>query len=181
MSSSVTFIADKLGLDFALIHRKRTNGQDVKVPEDRMELLVGDVKGKTVILVDDMIDTGLTVILATKLLKDAGATKIYVLASHGMPIILISSSSDDKRRTSPLISMVISSGIFADTKIGKLLSLPIEKLVVTNTVPQSENVKASESKLDILDVSPLLAESIRRTHNGESFNILFGEVGLSAD
>jgi len=101
-----------------------------------------------------MIDTGLTVILATKLLKDAGATKIYVLASHG---------------------------IFADTKIGKLLSLPIEKLVVTNSVPQSENVKASESKLDILDVSPLLAESIRRTHNGESFNILFGEVGLSAD
>jgi len=145
-----------------------------------MELLVGDVKGKTVILVDDMIDTGLTVILATKLLKDAGATKIYVLASHGMPII-IPSSSDDNRRTSPLISMMISSGIFADTKIGELLSLPIEKLVVTNTVPQSENVKASEGKLDILDVSPLLAESIRRTHNGESFNILFGEVGLSAD
>jgi ribose-phosphate pyrophosphokinase len=52
-----------------------------------MELLVGNVKGKTVILVDDMIDTGLTVILATKLLKDAGAAKIYVLASHGMRII----------------------------------------------------------------------------------------------
>jgi ribose-phosphate pyrophosphokinase len=46
-------------------------------------------------------------------------------------------------------------------------------------VPQSENLKVSDNKLDVLDVSPLLAESIRRTHNGESFNILFGEVGLS--
>lgn len=75
--------------------------------------------------------------------------------------------------------MMMSSGIFADTEIGKLLSLPIEKLVVTNSVPQSENVRISEGKLNILDVSPLLSESIRRTHNGESFNILFGEVGLS--
>lgn len=87
MSSSVTTIADKLGLDFALIHRKRTNGPNEKDPEERMELLVGNVKGKTVILVDDMIDTGLTVTLATKLLKDAGAAKIYVLASHGTCII----------------------------------------------------------------------------------------------
>jgi ribose-phosphate pyrophosphokinase len=53
--------------------------------------------------------------------------------------------------------------------------------VVTNSVPQSENVITSEGKLDILDVSPLLSESIRRTHNGESFNILFGEVGLSEE
>ena len=56
-----------------------------------MELLVGNVKGKTVILVDDMIDTGLTVTLAINLLKEAGAAKIYVLASHGMSILLISS------------------------------------------------------------------------------------------
>lgn len=59
-----------------------------------------------------------------------------------------------------------------------LVALPIEKLVVTNSVPQSAHVKSSQGKLDILDVSPLLAESIRRSHNGESFNILFGEVAL---
>lgn len=79
----VTTIADKLGLDFALIHRKRTNGRDEKDPEERMELLVGNVKGKTAILVDDMIDTGRTIALATKLLKEAGCEKIFVLASHG--------------------------------------------------------------------------------------------------
>lgn len=79
----VTTIADKLGLDFALIHRKRTNVQNEQSSEERMELLVGNVKGKTAILVDDMIDTGLTITLATKLLKEAGSEKIYVLASHG--------------------------------------------------------------------------------------------------
>lgn len=75
-------MADKLGLDFALIHRKHKKGTENN-SEDRMELLVGNVKGKTAILVDDMIDTGTTISLATVLLKDAGADKIYVIASHG--------------------------------------------------------------------------------------------------
>lgn len=47
-----------------------------------MELLVGDVRGKVAILVDDMIDTGVTLSLATKALKDNGAATIYVLVSH---------------------------------------------------------------------------------------------------
>jgi ribose-phosphate pyrophosphokinase len=122
-------MADKLGLDFALIHRKRksryrdrgsndsqsqsrsgsTNQSRRQSPdfrvqlsslqmngiepdgsvrgepsdEDGMELLVGNVKDKTVVLVDDMIDTGVTVSLATRLLKDAGAARIFLLASHG--------------------------------------------------------------------------------------------------
>lgn len=70
-------------------------------------------------------------------------------------------------------------GIFAESQIEKLATLPIEKLVVTNSVPQLHNIQAAQGKLDILDVSPLLAESIRRSHNGESFNILFGEVPLA--
>ncbi|KAF8319440.1 phosphoribosyl pyrophosphokinase [Clavulina sp. PMI_390] len=148
----VTTIADKLGLDFALIHRKRTNGQDEKDPEERMELLVGNVKGKTAILVDDMIDTGHTITLATRLLKEAGSDRIYVLASHG---------------------------IFIESQVESLMALPIEKLVVTNSVPQTKHAAIANGKLDIMDVSPLLAESIRRSHNGESFNILFGDVGLT--
>lgn len=83
----VTTIADKLGLDFALIHRKHVGKQapkpDESDTEERMELLVGNVRGKTAILVDDMIDTGRTITLATGLLKEAGAEKIYVIASHG--------------------------------------------------------------------------------------------------
>lgn len=87
----MTTIADKLGLDFALIHRKRANGADEKDPEDRMELLVGNVKGKTAILLDDMIDTGRTITLATRLLKEAGADKIFVIASHGESFEALSS------------------------------------------------------------------------------------------
>ena len=67
--------------------------------------------------------------------------------------------------------------MFADTNIPYLMSLPIERLVVTNTIPQLSNQAASDDKLVILDVSAILAESIRRSHNGESFGILFGEAG----
>lgn len=67
------------------------------------------------------------------------------------------------------------AGIFAEVEIHKLLSLPIEKLVVTNSVPQTKNAESSDGRLDIIDISPILAESVRRSHNGESFNILFGE------
>ena len=51
--------------------------------QESMELLVGNVKGKTCILVDDMIDTGVTLALATNLLNEAGAAKIVILVSHG--------------------------------------------------------------------------------------------------
>jgi len=96
-----------------------------------------------------MIDTGHTIKLATKLLKEAGASRIFVLISHGL---------------------------FAESKFADIINLPIERLVVTNTIPQSSRIAASKNKLSIVDVSVLLAESVRRSHNGESFNILFGEL-----
>jgi ribose-phosphate pyrophosphokinase len=52
--------------------------------------------------------------------------------------------------------------------------LPIERLVVTNTVPQGAHASGC-AKLDVMDVSPTIAESIRRTHNGESISLLFGD------
>ena len=99
--SRVTAIADKLGLDFALIHKKRA----VRGPEapEQMELLVGDVRGKVwdrtfdsiapiqtifdlqvAILVDDMIDTGKTLSLAVRTLHENGAKSIFALISHGL-------------------------------------------------------------------------------------------------
>lgn len=59
--------------------------------------------------------------------------------------------------------------------MAKLATMPIERMVVTNSNPQTENVKLSGGKLSIMDISPTLAESIRRTHNGESISLLFGE------
>jgi ribose-phosphate pyrophosphokinase len=96
----VTAIADKLGVEFALIHKKRDN-KTQNAPE-RMELLVGDVHDKVwthsaqatvwsctnlivqvTILVDDMIDTGHTLSLAARTLKEKGAKTIHALVSHG--------------------------------------------------------------------------------------------------
>jgi len=141
----VTAIADKLGLEFALIHRKR-DGKSENAPE-RMELLVGDVKDKVAILVDDMIDSGKTLTLAAWTLKEKGAKSVHALVSHGL---------------------------LSETNMALIDLLPIEELVVTNTVPQKQHQEACK-KLRTIDVSPIIAESIRRTHNGESISLLFGE------
>ncbi|KAI3616729.1 ribose-phosphate pyrophosphokinase 2 [Moniliophthora roreri] len=140
-----TAIADKLGVEFALIHRQRT-GRTENAPE-RMEILVGDVKDKVAILIDDMIDTGKTLALAAKTLHEKGARSIHALISHGL---------------------------LSETNFGLIDQLPIEKLVVTNTIPQTANGSAC-SKLAVIDISPTIAESIRRTHNGESISQLFKE------
>ena len=208
-------IADRLGVEFALIHRKkaRGGGKDGAVQEEKMEILVGDVRGKVsnvyigtffhfspstsqvVILLDDMIDTGDTLSLATATLHENDAAAIFVLVSH---CTMQSNSASLK----------------------KLSNLPIARLVVTNTLPQThlmeevnEEARANGTvtdgdvvespvalngngvngthamtngvngkqatgvgqKLTVLDISPLLAESIRRTHNGESISLLFGD------
>ncbi|GBE82799.1 phosphoribosyl pyrophosphokinase [Sparassis latifolia] len=141
----VTALADKLGVEFALIHRGRTKNSD-ELPEV-VEVLVGDVRGKVAILVDDLIDTGVTLALATRALRDNGASKVYALISHGL---------------------------LSETKMSMIQDLPMEKLVVTNTIPQHQHALACD-KLVTLDVSPIIAESVRRTHNGESISFLFGD------
>ncbi|KAH9939054.1 phosphoribosyl pyrophosphokinase [Epithele typhae] len=140
----VTAVADKLGVEFALIHRERKRKPGA--PE-RMEVLVGDVRGKVAILVDDMIDTGNTLALAARSLVDNGARKVYAIISHGL---------------------------LSETNMKMIEALPIEQLAVTNSVPQKSH-EAACSKLVTIDVSPTIAESIRRTHNGESISLLFGD------
>ncbi|KAI0263744.1 phosphoribosyl pyrophosphokinase [Gloeopeniophorella convolvens] len=141
----VTAIADKLDLEFALFHRKR-DGKAEDAPE-KMELLVGDVKGKVAILVDDMIDTGTTLSLAARSLKENGALRTIALVSHGL---------------------------FSETRMSLLENLPLDTLVVTNTMPQQDHQQDC-TKLVTLDISATIAESIRRTHNGESISLLFGD------
>ncbi|KAJ7125207.1 phosphoribosyltransferase-like protein [Mycena epipterygia] len=141
----VTAIADKLGVEFALIHRQRDRKRE-NAPE-RMELLVGDVKDKVAILVDDMIDTGHTLTLAANTLHEKGAKAVHVLISHGL---------------------------LSETNLSLIDQLPIVELVVTNTIPQTKHQELC-SKLVTIDVSPTIAESIRRTHNGESISLLFTE------
>lgn len=141
----VTSIADRLNVDFALIHKERKKANEV----DRM-VLVGDVKDRVAILVDDMADTCGTICHAADKLIDAGAVKVYAILTHG---------------------------IFSGPAISRINSAPFEAVVVTNTIPQEEKMKACP-KIQVIDISMILAEAIRRTHNGESVSYLFSHVPL---
>ncbi|ODN83505.1 ribose-phosphate pyrophosphokinase 2 [Cryptococcus amylolentus CBS 6039] len=141
-----TSIADRLNVDFALFHKERKKANEVS----RM-VLVGSVTGKIAILVDDMADTCGTLGLAAKNLLEAGATKVYAFATHGI-------------LSGPALKVIAESGM--------------EKLVITNTIPQSENCEQCE-KIEVVDVSRVLAEVIRRSHFGESVSYLFHEVPYS--
>ncbi|XP_016143701.1 ribose-phosphate pyrophosphokinase 1-like [Sinocyclocheilus grahami] len=141
----VTSIADRLNVDFALIHKERKKANEV----DRM-VLVGDVKDRVAILVDDMADTCGTVCHAADKLVSAGATKVYAILTHG---------------------------IFSGPAISRINNANFEAVVVTNTIPQEDKIKHC-NKIQVIDISMILAEAIRRTHNGESVSYLFSHVPL---
>jgi len=108
-------------------------------------ILVGDVTGKVCILVDDMADTCGTLKLAAQTLMDNGAESVYAAISHG-----------------------VLSGSALET----IQSSTIKELIVTNSIPQKGNRKKCP-KLKVIDIAPMMAETIRRTHNGESISDLF--------
>ncbi|KAF9015153.1 phosphoribosyltransferase-like protein [Cyathus striatus] len=138
-----TSIADRLGVDFALFHKERKKANEVS----RM-VLVGHVKEKIAILVDDMADTCGTLCLAAKHLSEAGATKVYAFVTHG---------------------------ILSGNALKSVEESTLEKLIVTNTLPQQEN-QARCAKIEVIDIGKVLGEVIRRSHYGESVSKLFHEV-----
>ncbi|KAJ3057712.1 hypothetical protein HK102_010917, partial [Quaeritorhiza haematococci] len=138
-----TAIADKLDVDFALIHKERKKANEVS----RM-ILVGDVRGRPCILVDDMADTCGTLGLAAKVLMENGATKVYAIVTHA---------------------------VLSGKAIEVINNSALSKLIVTNTIPH-EDKKLLCPKLDTIDISATFAEAIRRTHNGESISYLFNYV-----
>lgn len=141
----VTAIADKLNIGFALIHKERKRANEVA-----SMVLVGDVSKRTAILVDDMADTCGTICQAAAKLKDAGATKIYAMLTHG---------------------------IFSGNALEKIDAACFEAVVVTNTIPQDQH-RSICKKIKVIDISTILAEAIRRTHNGESVSYLFNNVPM---
>uniref|UniRef100_A0A1I7RR20 ribose-phosphate diphosphokinase n=1 Tax=Bursaphelenchus xylophilus TaxID=6326 RepID=A0A1I7RR20_BURXY len=141
----VTSIADRLNVDFALIHKERKRANEVE-----NMTLVGNVKDRVAILVDDMADTCGTICLAGDKLIEAGAQKVYAVCVHG---------------------------VFSGPALDRLNRSCFEAVVVTNTIPQEENIKRCP-KIQCIDISMILAESIRRTHNGESVSYLFSHVPM---
>lgn len=139
----VASIADKLDVNFALIHKERQKANEVS-----KMVLVGDVSNKVCLLIDDMADTCGTLCKAADVLLTNGAQKVVAIVTHG---------------------------IFSSNAIEKLNNSKLDKIICTNTMPLQDKLKRCP-KLEKLDISPTLAEAIRRLHNGESVSYLFNNA-----
>ncbi|ELK37031.1 Ribose-phosphate pyrophosphokinase 2 [Myotis davidii] len=108
------------------------------------------VGGVKAIPVDDMAHTCGTICHAADKLISAGATQVYAILTHG---------------------------IFSGPAISRMNSAPLEAVVVTNTIPQEDKM-SHRSKIQVIDISMILAEAIRSNHNGESLSYLFSHMPL---
>jgi ribose-phosphate pyrophosphokinase len=132
--------AKRLSASLAIIDKRR----DVPNIAEAMNI-IGDVKDKTAIILDDMIDTAGTLTQGATALKDRDAASIYACCTH------------------PVLS---------GPAVERLEESPIDHLVVTNTIPLSEKAKSC-SKIEVLSVAELLGETIKRIHSSDSVSSLF--------
>jgi ribose-phosphate pyrophosphokinase len=130
--------ANKLDADFVVIDKRRAKHNVVEYMS-----IIGDVKGKNILLVDDLIDTGGTFVTAIKTLKENGAKKIYGIATH------------------PLLS---------GEAVEKINNSEIENLYVTDSIPLKE---FKSRKIIVRTASELFAEAIIRSNRNESISSLF--------
>ena len=130
--------ADRIGCGFAVVAKRRVDASTVASSH-----LVGDVKGRTCLIVDDMTSTAGTLCAAADLLRREGAGRIYASVSHFL--------ASEKARE-------------------KLANSAIEELITTNSVP---NHIFFGNKVQVMDIAPLLADAIKRIHEGESVSSLF--------
>ncbi len=126
--------------DLAIIDKRRPKPNVAKVMN-----IIGDVKGRTCVLVDDLVDTAGTLGQAAKALKDKGATKVVAYCTH--PVL-----------SGPAVENIIKS--------------ELDELVVTDTIPLSE-AAAKCGRIRQLSIAELLAETMRRVSNEESVSSLF--------
>jgi len=132
-------IAKRLSAGLAIIDKRR-DGPNVAVFMN----LIGDVKGKDVVVIDDMIDTAGTLLQAVEAVKREGARRVLACAVHG---------------------------VLSGPAIKRIQDSALEEVVITNSVPLAP--EKANPKIHVLSVAPLLAEAIRRIHDEESVSTLF--------
>lgn len=135
----VRSFANILDLPIAIIEKRRPKANVSEVMN-----VIGDIEGKEVILVDDIIDTAGSMTKAAEVLKEFGAKKVYACCSH--PVL-----------SGPAIERISNS--------------PIEELVVTDTIPLTEEKQID--KIKVVSVAPIFAQAIKRIYEHESVSILF--------
>ncbi|WP_071871886.1 ribose-phosphate pyrophosphokinase [Atopomonas hussainii] len=133
-------VAKNLGVDLAIIDKRRPKANQSEVMH-----IIGDVQGRTCVLVDDMVDTAGTLCHAAKALKDFGADKVCAYATH------------------PVLS---------GRAIENLENSVLDELVVSNTIPLSAAAQNC-TRIRQLDIAPVIAEAMRRISNEESISAMF--------
>ena len=133
-------IAKRIGTSLAIIDKRRRAANVAEVMN-----IIGEVDGKTAILIDDMIDTAGTLTRGAAALADAGAVEVYACATH--PVL-----------SGPAVDRINNS--------------PIRKVLVTDSIPLGEQAAASD-RIEVVSVDALLGEAIRAIHHHDSVSRLF--------
>ena len=134
--------AKRLNAGLAIVDKRRATPEATEVMH-----ILGEVKGKVCLLVDDLIATGSSIAEAARALKRAGAKRIYAAISHA---------------------------VLSGPAVERLAASPLQEFIVTDTIPMTG--KRRNPKITVLSVAPLLAEAIRRTHYELSISSLFDGI-----
>ena len=129
-----------LNVGLAIVDKRRP-----KPGQSQVMNIVGEVKGKTCIIVDDIIDSGGTIVNAAKALKDRGAKEVYVYITHG---------------------------VLSGEAVKKIKNSVIKNLVITDTIDNMNRVKGAKN-IEVLSISSLMGEAIKRISNSTSVSDLF--------
>jgi ribose-phosphate pyrophosphokinase len=132
--------AKRIGADLAIIDKRRERANVSEVMH-----IIGDVEGRTCVLLDDMIDTAGTLTNGAAALMKAGAKSVMAAATHA---------------------------VLSGPAVDRIAASPLEEVVVTDTIPLSQAAQAT-GKFKVLSVARLLGEAIKRIHNGDSVSSLF--------
>jgi ribose-phosphate pyrophosphokinase len=134
-------MAEMLHAPIAIIVKRRPEPNKVEVME-----IIGDVSGKTCVMVDDMIDTGGSIVSGACALMERGARRVFASCTH------------------PVLS---------GSAVDRIEESPISELIITDTIPLPETKAARSSKITVISVAPLLAKAITRIHKDDSVSELF--------
>ncbi len=132
-------LADRLSAPLAIIAKRRPAVNEVEILE-----VIGELEGKRAILIDDIIDTGGSIVSAAQAVADRGAKEVYAYATHP---------------------------VFSGNAVERLQRSALKEVVVTDTIPLPEGKQTS--KIRVISLAPVLAEAIKRVHAHQSVSTLF--------
>ncbi len=134
-------MAEMLHAPIAIIVKRRPEPNKVEIME-----IIGDVSGKTCVMVDDMIDTGGSVVFGACALMERGARRVFACCTHA---------------------------VLSASAVERIEESPISELIVTDTIPLPESKETDSTKITVISVAPLLANAISRIHKDDSVSELF--------